>query len=407
MDSDEQNSGLSRGMLRQIAYNVALGRDQVLPSLSDVDFVSLIHEFGVYQLELEQQNDELRDTRGQLEEARDRFADLYDFAPVGYFTLTAEGTVAEANLTGCRLLGAERGKLLSTPFAAFVAQGSRGEYLRHLRQVIETDQAGSCVLALEAAGGRKIMARLESAPLREESGRRACRTALFDMSDLWEVQEKLRAALDERVVLMRELHHRVKNNLGVVSNLLQLAVADTASAETRKVCQDINTKVMAMSAIHAQVCSTGSLDALDMAEFLRELYRKTAELYGGASRVTVHFDLTDVRLPLDQAQFVGLAANELMSNVFKYAFPEGRTGEMRIHLSRDAAGGVRLEVADNGCGLPPGLDPRTLDSLGLRLVQEIVEQQLRGAMQIGAGPGTRIGIRFPPTPASPARDRLP
>jgi PAS domain S-box-containing protein len=127
----------------------------------------LLHELRVHQIELEMQNDELRRAQVVIEESRDRYVDLYEFAPVGYLTLTREGMIAEANLTGASLLGVDRKKLINRRFAGFVTVESRDYWDRHFLGVLQTDERQSCELKLQHGDGSRFDAQVDCLRLKD------------------------------------------------------------------------------------------------------------------------------------------------------------------------------------------------------------------------------------------------
>ena len=162
---------------------------------SVADSLRLLHELQVHQIELELQNDELRRTQIDLEEARDRYADLYDFAPVGYFTLFETGTILEVNLTGAALLNRERSMLLGTSLAVFIARPGASNFRRHLHHALKNGCRESCEIPMTRAGGGRFFARLDSkADSGVGSAPRRVRTVITDITDRKAATDALKAA---------------------------------------------------------------------------------------------------------------------------------------------------------------------------------------------------------------------
>ncbi len=185
--------------LREMARAAAGGKHPDLQGLSPSDVEILIHEFGVYQIELETQNEELRETRFALEETRDRYRELYDFAPVGYFTLGRTGEIVEANLTGCALLGEERRRLLGRYLPEFLTREGADDLYRYLGEVLATGERRSVDVDLHD-GGRQRCLHLESIAAKDARGEAVCRTAATDITERKEaekVQETAKKAAEE------------------------------------------------------------------------------------------------------------------------------------------------------------------------------------------------------------------
>jgi len=169
-----------------------------------LDVQRLIHELQVHRVELEMQNEELRRTHDLVEQSRSRYADLYDFAPVGYFSLDRQGVIVESNLTGAVLLGVDRKHLLKRPFAQFVSVPSLARFRAHLAAVMTTSGRQSCEVSCLKKDGGSFPGLLESVGVRDERGRVVqCRMALSDISPLLRVAEALR-----ETVALRELSSR-------------------------------------------------------------------------------------------------------------------------------------------------------------------------------------------------------
>ena len=186
--------GLDRARLRALAKLVAQGRAKDLLELSEAEVRELIHELGVYQVELETQNEELRQAQLELEQARDGYAELYELAPVGYFTLDERGIIEAANLTGCELLGGTRRELVGRPFSGVLAEGSVDAFHLHLRAVFREGGRQVCELALEGTDAGERYVQLESRAM--PGGRKEPR-ALTIVTDITEhrIAERQRALL--------------------------------------------------------------------------------------------------------------------------------------------------------------------------------------------------------------------
>ena len=186
--------GLDRARLRALAKLVAQGRAKDLLELSEAEVRELIHELGVYQVELETQNEELRQAQLELEQARDGYAELYELAPVGYFTLDERGIIEAANLTGCELLGGTRRELVGRPFSGVLAEGSVDAFHLHLRAVFRDRGRQVCELVLDSSEDGEKHVKLES---RVVTGEQKEPRALTIVSDITErkLAEKQRALL--------------------------------------------------------------------------------------------------------------------------------------------------------------------------------------------------------------------
>ncbi len=216
-----------------------------------------------------------------------------------------------------------------------------------------------------------------------------------DITERKQAEEQIKGALAEKEVMLREIHHRVKNNLQVISSLVSLQSDTVTDAQVREVLGDVRDRVRAMALVHEKLYQTGDLARLNFADYAASLLQYLWRSHGAfAEKVRLQLAVSSVALPIEAAVPCGLILNELVGNALKHAFPDGGGGEVRVVLELDPADAVvSLRVGDNGCGLPPGQDWRQSSSLGLRLVQMLVSQ-LRGTVTTGTGPGTEFRVTF-------------
>jgi PAS domain S-box-containing protein len=219
-----------------------------------------------------------------------------------------------------------------------------------------------------------------------------------DITERKLAEEALRESLREKEALLKEVHHRVKNNLQVISSLLRLQSGQVENPGTREVLQDMQNRIRSMALLHETLYRSGNLARVDLADYLQtvctQLFRATARL--GSGTIRLQFDLVPVSVDATQAVPCGLLVNELVSNCLKHAFPNGRSGEVRVIL-QPVGGGLehRLTVADDGVGLPVDLDSAKLKSLGLQLVSDLCAQ-MGGRLDLGPGPGALFAVTFVP-----------
>ncbi len=189
--------------LRKQAEEALLQLDK-LPELSAEQAQNALHELQVHQIELETQNEELHQAQQQLAESRDRYADLYDLAPVGYFTVSEEGLIREVNLTGVALLGLEKSYLIGRPLSRFIAKDDADIFYLHCKQVFESETQQICEVRMVKKDGRLFYAQLESLVRPDDDGRRQLRSIITDISQRKQAEAereqliaKLQAALDK------------------------------------------------------------------------------------------------------------------------------------------------------------------------------------------------------------------
>jgi two-component sensor histidine kinase/putative methionine-R-sulfoxide reductase with GAF domain len=208
-------------------------------------------------------------------------------------------------------------------------------------------------------------------------------------------EEQLRDSLHEKEMLLKEIHHRVKNNLQVVSSLLNLQSGYINDAHVQEIFQDSQNRVRSMALIHEKLYRSKNLAEIDLGEYVRELAMFLFSSYKAAGRgITLKVQAANVYLGIDSAVPCGLIINELISNSLKHAFPAGRSGEIYLELSCQTDNQTMLTIRDTGVGFPPELDFRETNSLGLQLVNTLVDQ-LDGKIDLQRNHGSQFKITFP------------
>jgi len=216
----------------------------------------------------------------------------------------------------------------------------------------------------------------------------------------------LKASLSEKDLLLHEIHHRVKNNLQVVSSLLSLQSGMTRDEGARAALRESQSRIHSMALIHKILYQknedgTTDLGKIGFGAYLRHLSSYLADVYLiDRSLVRIEISGDEIYLDADTAITCGLIVNELLSNSLKHAFPDGRSGTVFVHIGTGHEGGIVLAVNDDGIGLPPGFDPGHTSSMGWQLVSALI-LQLKARLEVGAGEaggrGTMIRFSFFPS----------
>lgn len=208
-------------------------------------------------------------------------------------------------------------------------------------------------------------------------------------------EEQIKASLKEKEVLLKEIHHRVKNNLQIISSLLKLQSSYIKDEQTFGLFKDSQNRIRSMALIHEKLYQSKDLSRIDFAEYIRELTTNLLRSYGASSKtVTLRTSISDIRLTIDTAIPCGLIINELVSNSLKHAFSaEKQSNEICIQLHSHHNNNFMLIVSDNGIGLPPNIDFKATETLGLELVCTLTEQ-LEGTIEVDSSSGTKFNITF-------------
>ena len=246
--------------------------------------------------------------------------------------------------------------------------------------------------------GHKIILLNAREIFREDIGSNIILLAMEDITERKQAAEHVKQALQEKTVMLKEIHHRVKNNLTVVYSLLGLQARQITNPVYSALFEESRNRVMSMSLIHKMLYRSENLAYIDFNKYLQTLTDGIALSYTRQD-VAIHVDTAQLALDINIGIPCGLIVNELVSNCFKYAFPEGRTGEIRLGLSHNNDGDNVLTVGDNGVGLPDALDFQNSSSLGLELVN-VLTTQIHGTITLSKTAGTVFSITFPVTTAT-------
>ncbi|MBX7186795.1 MAG: PAS domain S-box protein [Vicinamibacteria bacterium] len=216
-----------------------------------------------------------------------------------------------------------------------------------------------------------------------EAGRRTVGVLFHDITARKQAEASLRASLREKEALLKEVHHRVKNNLQVITSLMRLETSRTLEPSVRRVLKEMQGRIMSMALLHETLYRSGVFARVDLARYVQQLAGQLFRAHEAPSgRVRLSFDLAFVEIDIDRAIPCGLIVNELLANSLRHAFPDGQSGEVRVRLRGEAEGVVRLEVQDTGRGFPEDLEARRGKSLGLQLVSDLA-RQLGGSLELG------------------------
>lgn len=505
--------------LRRTAEDLLKGKIKGFEEIPK-DVNNIIHELQVHQIELEMQNEELRETQNELEESQRKYIDLYNFAPVGYFTLDEKGMIDDVNQTGALLLGVGKGDLINYAFIPYIAPDYRHIFYQNTKKaletgekqiyelklikkdlspffgqlvtvavpddnnsskklrtslininerfmaekalreseekfrnladllpqiVFETDEKGNItfvnravfestgyaekdfykelnplklvipedrhrvknniekVLSGEELGGveytslrkddTKFPIMVYSSRITRNNKILGIRGVILDMTQLKEAENQIKLSLKEKEMLLKEIHHRVKNNLMVISSLLNLQSRYIRDEASKDIFKESQNRARSMALIHERLYQATDLERIDFGDYIRTLSKELFRTYAGDfGLIDLKINVEDIFLDINTAIPLGLIVNELVTNSLTHAFPDGMRGQISVdfHPKDDH---YEFLVKDNGIGFPYDLDFQKTASLGLQIVNSLTEQIL-GEIELNRGHGTEFKITF-------------
>jgi two-component sensor histidine kinase len=205
---------------------------------------------------------------------------------------------------------------------------------------------------------------------------------------------ELQGSLREREVMLQEIHHRVKNNLQVISSLINMQIRKLEAGENRDALEECKSRVQAIALIHEKLYRAGDYARVPFAEYAKSLISSVFQANGdAAANVRLELQIDELALAVDQAIPCGLILNELITNALKHGFSDGRSGTVRVRLAKVGPGTVGLTVGNDGIALPETFETRSSRSLGLNLVTTLA-RQLQARLEVSRRPGTSFQLQF-------------
>jgi len=345
----------------------------------------------------------LRDISSRVKdrEARARselkFRALVEHAPVAIFESNVAGECVFVNQRWSELTGFTREQANGPGWMNVVHREDRAKLFADWQAAAA--KGGEFVYETRFDTARGIVSVLgNSVPLLDASGQTIGHLGtISDVTELKASAARIAASLAEKDVLLREVHHRVKNNLQVISSLLRLQASKIEDRQAREVFLDSQNRVHSIGLLHDSLYQASDLAHVDMAEYLGKLIGGVRRTYSGAANhVDVQIDVENISLPVDQAVPCGLIINELLTNAFKHAFParswpSERAGQIAVRVRQGDR--IAITVTDDGAGLPDHFGERETKSLGMSLIRTLVKQ-LDGQLSFESHPGTRCHVTF-------------
>ncbi|MCP5054782.1 MAG: PAS domain S-box protein [bacterium] len=336
---------------------------------------------------------EVRQRTKQLAESEEELRNIFDNAHDAIFIFDPESEIIfEVNQGACKMYGFSREEFIGKSLKPLVHDVSAGE-----KMIAETLEHGTSQ-AFESVHYRKDGSRLLleiNASVLNYKDRTAVLIINRDITQRKQAERQLKKSLRDKEALLKEIHHRVKNNLQIISSLLDLQSDSLEDSRVLNVFRNSRDRIYSMALVHENLYRSGNLAYIDISQYIRDIVDHFLTVYGDREApVTPRLDVSSISLGMDRAIPLGLILTELVSNSLKHAFSAGGEGEIFLSLHPSGSHSLTLTFKDNGIGLPPGMDVEETRSLGFQLVS-ILTEQLNGQMEVQRSGGTLFNITFP------------
>ena len=334
----------------------------------------------------------------ELLESQDRYRILFFYAIDPIFTHDTHFKLLDINPSGCILFGKKESESIGMNLLELEQFHPQDllKFEKNMKKIISGTQTSlTDSYRFRKDSGEYQIFEITSTGLPGDLQPEVITNVCRDITERTQAEEQIKASLQEKDVLLKEVHHRVKNNMQVISSLLNLQSGYILDESMREIFKESQNRIKSMALVHEKLYQSKNFARIDAHEYVRSLVHDLIQSYRpveGNVAVTIHVE--SLSLKVDQAIPCGLIINELVSNSLQHAFPEGKQGTIQVLLhTQDST--IELCVRDDGVGIPSSVDYEHTDSLGLRLITLLTHDQLHGNIELKRTEGTEVRITFP------------
>jgi len=330
-------------------------------------------------------------------ELDDYLGQAFHRIPVAMIVVNQRGEITRVNQLAETTFGYDAAELIGRPVEVLIPTRFRAVHPGYRQGFLAETSARPMGLGRDLSGlrrdGSEFPVEIGINPVETGEGTMIL-SVILDLSERKQAEKRIQDALTQKDLLLREVHHRVKNNLQVIHSLLDLQALKLRDNEVVEVLRDSQNRIRSMSLIHQTLYQSRNFARVDFQRFLDDLLPSLTEAYRSvAGKVAIRVDAHQVQLPINEAIPCGLIINELVSNALKHGFAQGRNGQIEVSIQQLAERRVELSVRNDGEPIPDDLNLEQTPSLGLQLVQ-LLARQLNGTVQVQRAGPTRFTLRF-------------
>ncbi len=331
----------------------------------------------------------------QLLAGEARYRRLHESIRDAFISISMNGLILDVNNVFCGMVGYTEEELRSMTYESLTPERWHSFERDIIRpQIVASGSSDIYEKEFNRKDGTVFPVELHAFLIRDDAGKPDLMWAIVrDITEQRRAKEQLEQMVNEKEVLMRELQHRVKNNLGIIASLLSLEMGNLSDKHSVKIFSDAISRIHSMSYIYDQLSRTSDARHVNLDEYIRKMTTSLLDSYTlGPDHIRLTMKLDAIKLDVKRAVPIGLILNELITNALKYAYPEGAKGVLTVELSRDGES-IALIVSDNGIGLPDTIRDRSARGMGLQLI-EMLAKQIRGEFVLESRMGTTAQLTF-------------
>lgn len=329
-------------------------------------------------------------------QAREAYLEqLFESAQEAIVMTDSKGKILRVNKEFIKLFGYGQQEIVSRKLDELIVPDNLQEMAVLSTQSVSKGESISFEAIRQRKDGRQIDVSVLAAPIIIGGKFEGMYGIYRDITERKQAEKQIKASLKEKEVLLQEVHHRVKNNMQIISSLHNLQSKQIQDTKAMEIFKSIQNRVKSMALIHERLYQSKDFSQVNCTEYVRSLTNHLFSSYGIDPQVIkLSIDIKDVSLNINTAVPCGLIISELVTNSLKYGFPEGKKGEIKVAMHALNANEIELIVSDNGVGLPKDINIRNTESLGLHLVSLLAEDQLHGKIKVDRTEGTSFHIKL-------------
>jgi len=330
----------------------------------------------------------------QLRQNEEMFRQLFLNSPIPIAFLDKQQEIRDVNAAFSEVFGYQIGEIRGLNIDSLIVPDNKKEIAHRISETIFSGQTAFYTSKRKTKDGSLIDVLIYGVPVIVNNKTVAIYGIYVDITDRKQAEEQLKKSLKEKEVLLAEIHHRVKNNLAVITGLLELQAYNTSSSEATDVLQTSQMRINSIALIHEKLYQNENLSEISFDVYLEQLANVIMQSLGSARKeIEIEIDAEPIELTINQAIPCGLILNELITNAYKHAFPDRDKGEITISLARDDSQ-ITLRVVDDGIGIPKDTDLDKPKSLGVKLIKTLSKQLTGEASFSNKNPGTEFELKF-------------